>query len=260
MVQSGLITPVEFFQGQIGTKIKRASSYPEKKIPFTVMSERVFEKKYGRYYSQVYERGAIIGLLLDIEIIRLTNGKKTLKDIVIDLSLKYGAKQSFNENNFFDEFSKMVHPDLRNWFATYVEGNVPLDIKGGLEQIGIEYSEKGKHMVPKRILKDYGSKGSRFSLGKYVKVKKVGKKDPIGFIVGDEIDKKILKNVMYDDYGYAIQEGDEVNIVIKRNDEIIELPYTIEYKNQKYKHRLRILKEKTDLQKNLYNAWIDLQY
>ena len=56
----------------------------------------------------------------------------------------------------------MVHPDLRNWFATYVEGNVPLDIKGGLEQIGIEYSEKGKQMVPKRILKDYGSKGSRF--------------------------------------------------------------------------------------------------
>ncbi len=259
MLQSGLVTPVEFFQDQIRTKIKRASSYPEKKIPFTVMSEKVFERKYGRYYNQVYERGAIIGLLLDIEIIRLTNGDKTLKDVIIDLSSKYGTNQSFNENTFFDEFTKLVHPDLRNWFSKYVEGSVPLDIKGGLEQIGIEYSDEGKNMIPKSILRDYGSKSSRFSLGRYIKVKKVGKKDPIGFIIGDEIDKKKLNNVLYDDFGYPVEEGEEVKIVIKRNNEIIELPYLVEHKKQKYKHRLRILKQRTDVQEYLYNIWIGLK-
>ena len=54
----------------MGGKIRRASRYPETKVPFTEMSERVFEKKYGRHYSQVYQRGAIMGLLLDIEIIQ----------------------------------------------------------------------------------------------------------------------------------------------------------------------------------------------
>ena len=99
------------------------------------MSQRIFEKKYGRHYYQVYQRGAIIGLLLDIEIIRLTNGEKTLKDIVLELSDKYGAERSFDEETFFDEFTALVHPDLRQWFADHVDGPFPLDIEGGLAQI-----------------------------------------------------------------------------------------------------------------------------
>ena len=84
-----------------------------------------------------------MGLLLDIEIIRLTNGKKTLKDIILELVDKYGATKPFDEEDFFDEFTARVHPDLRYWFADYVEGTVPLNLKDGLDQIGVLYSEKG---------------------------------------------------------------------------------------------------------------------
>ena len=92
------------------------------------MIENVFKKKYQRHYYQVYQRGALIGLLLDIEIIRLTNGKKTLKDVVIELAGKYGPNRSFNEQTFFDEFASLVHPELRQWFKDHVEGTVPLDV------------------------------------------------------------------------------------------------------------------------------------
>ena len=255
-VQSGLITPLDFFAEQMGGKIRRASRYPETKVPFTEMSERVFEKKYGRHYYQVYQRGALIGLLLDIEIIRLTNGKKTLKDIVLELASKYGPNQSFDEETFFDEFTSLVHPELRQWFADYVEGTIPLDIEGGLSQIGIEYSKKGKHQVPKRILKDYGSKEHRISIGKYKKVKKVGKNDPIGFKVGDKIDTDKIRKIFYDNNGFPMQEGTDVKITIKRDDKIIELPYALELKERKYKHRLRILKDLTDSQQNYYSVWI----
>ena len=255
-VQSGLITPLDFFAEQMGGKIRRASRYPETKVPFTEMSERVFEKKYGRHYSQVYQRGAIMGLLLDIEIIRLTKGKKTLKDIVLELASKYGPNQSFDEETFFDEFTSLVHPELRQWFADYVEGTIPLDIEGGLSQIGVEYSKKGKHQVPKRILKDYGSKENRISFGKYKKVKKVGKKDPIGFKVGDKIDTDKLREEFYDDNGSPVAEGTEVVIFVKRDDAMIELPYSMELKERKYSHRLRILKDLTDSQQNYYSVWI----
>ena len=255
-VQSGLITPLDFFAGEMSGKIRRASKYPETKIPFTEMSERVFEKKYGRHYRQVYQRGAIIGLLLDIEIIRLTNGEKTLKDIVLALSSKFGSYTSFNEETIFDEFTALVHPDLRKWFADHVEGTVPLDVKGGLAKIGIDYSEKGKHNAPKRILNDFGSKEFRISFGKYRKVRKVGKKDPVGFEVGDQIDTDKIREEFYDDKGFPVEEGKEVNIIIKRDDEIIKLPYSMELKERKYKHRLRIMKEPTEIQSNYYAIWL----
>jgi len=255
-VQSGLITPLDFFAGEMSGKIRRASKYPETKISFTEMSERVFEKKYGRHYRQVYQRGAIIGLLLDIEIIRLTNGEKTLKDIVLALSSKFGSYTSFNEETIFDEFTALVHPDLRKWFADHVEGTVPLDVKGGLAKIGIDYSEKGKHNAPKRILNDFGSKEFRISFGKYRKVRKVGKKDPVGFEVGDQIDTDKIREEFYDDKGFPVEEGKEVNIIIKREDEIIKLPYFMELKERKYKHRLRIMKEPTEIQSNYYAIWL----
>ena len=255
-VQSGLMTPLDFFAEQMGGKIRRASRYPETKIPFTEMSERVFEKKYGRHYYQVYQRGAMMGLLLDIEIIRLTNGKKTLKDIVLELASKYGPNQSFDEETFFDEFTSLVHPELRQWFADYVEGTIPLDIEGGLSQIGVEYSKKGKHQVPKRILKDYGSKEHRISFGKYKKVKKVGKKDPIGFKVGDKIDTDKIREKFYDNNGFPMEEGTDVKITVKRDDKIIELPYTLELKERKYKHRLQIIKEQSETQNKYYLVWL----
>jgi predicted metalloprotease with PDZ domain len=255
-VQSGLITPLDFFAEQMGGKIRRASRYQETKGPFTEMIERFFEKRYGRHYYQVYQRGALIGLLLDIEIIRLTNGKKTLKDIVLELASKYGPNQSFDEVTFFDEFTSLVHPELRQWFADYVEGTIPLDIEGGLSQIGVEYSKKGKHQVPKRILKDYGSKGHRLSFGKYKKVKKVGKKDPIGFKVGDKIDTDKIRENFYDNNGFPMQEGTDVKITVKRDDKIIELPYALELKERKYKHRLQIIKEQSETQNKYYLVWL----
>lgn len=255
-VQSGLMTPLEFFTEQMSRKIGRASKYPEKKIPFTEMSEHVFEKKYGRHYGQVYQRGAIIGLLLDIEIIRLTNGEKTLKDVILELSSRYGSNESFAEEDFFDEFTALVHPELRNWFADYVEGIVPLDVKGGLEIIGIDYSKKGKHIAPKNILTDFGSKSYRISFGKFKKIKKVGKKDPVGFKVEDQIDTDKLREEFYDENGFPVEEGTDVTLFVKRDNVMIELPYSMELEEKKYKHRLRIMNEQTKTHLLYYSIWM----
>lgn len=286
MVQSGLISPLEFFSDKMSSKIQSAARFPEKKMSFTEMSENIFDKKYGVHYGQVYQRGAVLGLLLDIEIIRLTDGQKTLKDIVLELASNYGPDKSFNEETFIDEFCAMVSPvkanvqntpdteiplnydpvtgdiiksdkqNLRQWFDKYIEGTIPLDVQGSLAEIGVEYTKEGKHEIPKRILTDYGTKQNRIPFGKYIKVKKVGRKDPVGFQVGDQLDKDKLRDILYDEYGYPVEEGKEVSIFIKRDDKTIELPYTVEYKKRKFKHRLRILKNKTELQQRYYSAWM----
>ena len=109
LVRSGLITEREFFSDRIRNKIYRSKLYPEKKIAFTEMSKNIFDKKYGSHYYQVYERGALIGLLLDIEIIRLTEGRRSLKEVILELSKRYGPENSFDEEGFFDEFKTFEH-------------------------------------------------------------------------------------------------------------------------------------------------------
>ncbi len=255
MVQSGLISDRKFFSEKIAAKIGSAARYPEKKMSFTDMSEHVFNKKYGRHYYQVYQRGAVIGLLLDIEIIRLTNGKKTLKDVVLELSSKYGPDKSFDEETIFDQFTTLVHPDLRQWFSKYIEGTIPLDIEGGLAQIGVEYSEKGSHTVPKRIFRDYKTKTHALSIGKYRKIKKVGKKDPIGFQEGDKVNTEVLGSILYDGNGYPIPQGTTIEISLKRDQKIISLPYTIEHKKRKYKHRVLKLKAPSQNASDYFAVW-----
>ena len=64
------------------------------------------------------------------------------------------------------------------------------------------------------------------------------------------------KKEFYDDYGYPVAEGTEVTLFVKRDDAMIELPYSMEHKARKYKHRLRLLKEPTKIQSQYYSIWL----
>ena len=130
-----------------------------------------------------------------------------------------------------------------------------MDLNGGLSQIGVEYSEKGKHNVPKRILTDYGTKTRRFSFGKYREIKKVGKEDKRGFQIGDKVNISKLDSLLYDANGYPFPEGKTISIDIKRDDEHMEIEHVLEYKSKKYKDRLLRVKNPTDIQKKYYSVW-----
>ena len=86
-------------------------------------------------------------------------------------------------------------------------------------------------------------------------IKKVGKKDPIGFQKGDSVNTDILDSLLYDEKGYPRPEGTNINIKLKRNGKSILLPYKIEYKERKYKHRLLISKELSKTQSDYYAIW-----
>ena len=72
-VKGGVITKDEYVRTVLKGKIKSAEKYPTKKMSFTDMSENVLQNPYKRQYNQVYQRGALMGALLDIRIMELTN-------------------------------------------------------------------------------------------------------------------------------------------------------------------------------------------
>ena len=53
-------------------------------------------------YPNIYQKGALVAGLLDIRLLKLSHGKRGLREVVHELSKMYGPKKSFSEKNFFN--------------------------------------------------------------------------------------------------------------------------------------------------------------
>lgn len=119
----------------IESKIAGSKSYNDS-LPFTVMSEGCL-KKYKDQYSNVYQKGALIGMCLDIQLRYLSKGKYGLQELMTDLSKTYGKNKSFKDEELFDQIVKLTYPEIGDFFKNYVEGNKPLPLKEMLQLVGI---------------------------------------------------------------------------------------------------------------------------
>jgi predicted metalloprotease with PDZ domain len=256
-MQGGLETVENTLKGEIKSKIISGSAYPDS-IPFTVMSSRVFEKKYEKLYNHVYDRGAIMGMLLDIEIMRLTNGEKTLRDVVIALGKKYGANQSFDEATFIKEFVATVHPDLQQFFDKYVTGTTPLDIEGGFKTIGVEYIKEKDGRVPVDMLsmEDNGVSANRnIVINGQITIKKVSDKDVAGFKAGDKVNPDVLAEAFKGKDGKYLEEGTTASIEVTRDGKPVTLSFPVKFKQGKIKNSIAIMENKTPGQEKLFKIW-----
>jgi predicted metalloprotease with PDZ domain len=255
-MQGGLRTVKSTIENTIKGKIMSASEYPDN-MPFTVMSANVFDKPYSDQYSQVYERGAIMGMLLDIEIMRLTNGSKTLKTVIFELCSKYGSGRSFNEDTFIDEFVGVVHPDLRNFFTKYVEGTTPLAIEETFKVIGIDYSKSKKGTVPYNFLNDKNSgvtADNRIINGK-IAIKKADAANPYGLKAKDQIDYKELRAAYRNEDGSFIPEGTMVTIHADRKGKQVPLTFPAKFNEGTLYNTIEIMKNMTPEQEKLFKLW-----
>ncbi len=137
-VREGLITPEEYLK-LIRSKINVSRRYNDT-LPFTEMSRNVLTK-YEDEYANVYQKGALIGTCLEIKLRSLSLGKYGVRDMMKDLSAKYGKDKPFRDDELFDVITSITYPEVRTFFADYVEGNKPLPLKEIFGLAGVEYAE-----------------------------------------------------------------------------------------------------------------------
>jgi predicted metalloprotease with PDZ domain len=154
-VQAGL-TSEEQFRKTMQEKIRDASKYAPG-VSFTEMSRRILEKPYDDMYENVYKKGALIGLLLDIRIQELTQGQKTLRDVMLALRQKYGPTRSFEDAQLIPEVVALTHPQVKEFFDRYVVGTEALPLAEYLSKIGWNYADR----APGKI-KAFGQLGFRY--------------------------------------------------------------------------------------------------
>ncbi len=215
------------YLNMLKSKINNMTERYKDNLPFTEMSVDVLEK-YKDQYNNVYEKGALIGLCLDIRLRQLSGGKYGTQNLMRDLSKYYGKEKSFNDNELFDKITEVSKlPEIRQFFTKYVEGKEPLPIGETLNSVGIDY-------IKSRKKKEKTLGFSVYNLGVNPQtdaifiidedgIDEFGKQ--LGFKAGDEfvslngggLDKNTFRTTR-SEFLMSAKEGDVINYVVNRKD------------------------------------------
>lgn len=134
-INQGLIDETEFY-GRIAEKIENSKKMDDM-IPFTIMSANVLTKPYKDQYLNVYEKGALIGMCIDIIIREKSNGTKGILDLMQKLSNEYGVSKAFNDEDLFAKITELTYPEVGYFLKTYVSGSTPIPYETYLAKVGV---------------------------------------------------------------------------------------------------------------------------
>lgn len=139
-VQQGLIAPDEFYQ-TILKKIEFSNLYDDA-MSFTKMSKNVLSEPYASNYGNVYEKGALIGMCLDILMRQASDGERGLLDLMKELTQLYGPNRPFEDNTLIPEITRRTYPEIEEFFNKHVIGTVPIQYRDFFDIVGLEYNSK----------------------------------------------------------------------------------------------------------------------
>ncbi len=184
-LKEGLIDFDEYLK-LLRTKIRISKSSFNDTLPITVMSKGVLDE-YSREYSNVYFKGALIGLCLDIKLRSYSDGKYGTQNMLKDLSNIYGKNEAFKDEELFNRIGMITYPQIEDFLNQYVDGSKPLPLKEVFELIGVNYldSTVTKEITFGDVGLGYSPEKDRILVRSTDNLNDFGKE--VGFQEGDEI-------------------------------------------------------------------------
>ncbi|MCO5937310.1 peptidase M61 [Mucilaginibacter sp. RB4R14] len=115
-----MVSDINTVENQPGTKVQPLS---ESSFDAWIKSYRPNENSYNTGISY-YDKGAVIGMLLDLEIINNSNGKYSLNDVMKYMYDTYykGKKRGYTDAEFKEGFEKFAGKNLNDFYAQYING------------------------------------------------------------------------------------------------------------------------------------------
>ena len=135
-VNQGLIDDQEFYNRMV-EKIETSKRFDDT-VPFTEMSKNILKDEYKDSYYNVYLKGALIGMALDIRLRELSNGKMGILDLMKKLNEKYGKDKPFQDDELIPVIVELTYPEIQQFFETYVSGSTPIPYDEFFAKVGLE--------------------------------------------------------------------------------------------------------------------------
>ncbi len=248
--------------------IATSRAYYNDTLPFTVMSAQVLDK-YEKEYGNVYQKGALIGLVLDIKLRELSQGKYGLRDLMQDLSKTYGKNKSFKDEELFDKITELTYPEIRQFFSRYVEGSEPLPLEETLQKVGIMYKPNATETINSYggFVPGYDKESGKIIVAETEDMDEFGKR--MGFMKNDQLlkfnDTKITTENIRSLIADSLQQmrpGDRITITVgrKRSNGSVrtkKLKGRVTPIERQTMHLLEVDPNATEQQKALRAAWLN---
>lgn len=270
-VKYGLITVPEYLN-DIRQKMVTADNFLDD-VPFTDISKFTLDKYSNQYYN-VYMKGALIGLCMDVKLRKLSGGKYGMQNLVADLSKKYGKQQAFKDDELFDQITSLTYPEIGEFLKRYVGGPERLPLTEILESVGVNYMPEQSSMEFTTGLENRAiqiiqhNEKPKIGIGNPDALNEQGK--ALNFKAGDIITK--INGEDMPDLGPSLQsyfekqkaslkEGGTISFTVLRKDETGELKEVVlegpvKKVDRKKKHVLELNANATPEQLALREAWL----
>lgn len=136
-VKYGLISPEQYLD-VLREKMITASQFLDT-VAFTEISKFTLERYKDQYYN-VYQKGALIGMSLDIKLRKLSNGKYGMQNLVADLGKKFGKSKAFQDDQLFAEITALTYPEIGEFLKRYVAGGEVLPLQEIFSLVGVRFA------------------------------------------------------------------------------------------------------------------------
>jgi predicted metalloprotease with PDZ domain len=87
-----------------------------------------------------YDKGPVVGFLLDARIRHMTGDKKSLDDVMRLAYKRYSGERGFTPEEFRATASEVASGDLREWFACAISSTKELDYTEALDWFGLRFA------------------------------------------------------------------------------------------------------------------------
>lgn len=262
--RAGIISPAQYL-GRVSGGISYAESQPGRKVQSP--SESSFDawiKQYqpnensGNTGLTYYVSGAIIGAMLDLEIIEKTNGVKNYDDVLRYLYNRYYKElhRGFTDKEYKEAVEKIAGENLDTFFNDYVYSTKEIDYNRYFGYAGLKLVDTGKDEnffgVTTRdddgrlVVRSVESGTSAYEGG-------VNANDELIAINGFRVSAKNLKNIVG-----QFDAGDTLNVTVSREGLIKNVAVKLK-KRHNYKYSLEQIGNPTEKQQMVYNRWLDIK-
>jgi predicted metalloprotease with PDZ domain len=265
--RAGIITDKEFLA-------TAAKSFQDlQKIPGRrVMSaEEASFDTWIKYYRQdensvnsqvdYYDKGSILGLLLDLEIRKLSKGTKSLDDVMRHLYTEFYKKdRNYTPADFQKVSELMAGSSLEEFFAKYVRGREELNYNASLVAAGLRLDTTGVTAAQKPVEKAYLG-ADLVQEGDRLTVSRVYAGSPAyeqGLNTGDQIvalDNRRVTKEFLDARLAEKKPGELANLTIFRFDDLSSLPLKLGSLSDAL-YRIVAVDSPTPDQQRTYQSWL----
>lgn len=135
-VNQGLVPENHFFD-VMAAKEEAARQYNDT-LSFTAMSKNILDGSMKEQYPNVYQKGPMMAMCLDIMLRERSGGKRGIEDLLYQLTRLYGPGHPFKDDELIPSIERLTSQETGDFLRRHAEQGEKIDYAFYLDKVGLK--------------------------------------------------------------------------------------------------------------------------